>query len=134
MKKSIVLLLVCLASSVFSQKASKIILHLQTGDSLVYKSVVNQISNLKKSIPEATIEVMCHGPGLNFILKEKSRYVNRLDKLKLENVSVVGCEYTMSAYNYTKEDLVSFATTVPFGITELATKQAEGWIYIKLGF
>lgn len=129
-----VLLLICLASSVFSQEANKIILHLQTGDTLVYRSVVNQISNLKKSIPKATIELVCHGPGLNFLLKDKSRYVNRLDKLKLKDVSLVGCEYTMSTYNYTKEDLVPFATTVPFGITELAKKQAEGWIYIKLGF
>jgi uncharacterized protein len=120
--------------SACAQEQPRVLLHLQSADTLVHKSIVNQISNLKKSIPTVTIELVCHGPGLEFLLKEKSRYVNRLEKLKLNNVSFVGCEFTMSQRNYKKEDLVPFAQTVPLGIAELVKKQAEGWLYVKMGF
>ena len=95
---------------------------------------MNQINNLKKSIPDATIELVCHGPGLEFLLKANSRYVNKIEKLKLKDVSLVGCEFTMSQRNYKKEDLVPYAQTVPLGIAEIVKKQAEGWLYVKMGF
>ena len=117
-----------------AQSSTRVILHLQSADSLVHKSIVNQIGNLKKSLPDATIELVCHGPGLEFLLKDKSRYVNRLEKMKLKDVSFVGCEFTMSQRNYKKEDLVPFAQTVPLGIAEIVKKQADGWLYVKMGF
>ena len=135
MKKILIVLVVFTSFCAVAQTpSSKVVLHLQTGDTLVHRTVVAQINNLKKSMPDLTIELVCHGPGLEFLLKEKSRYVNRLEKMKLKDVSVVGCEYTMSQRNYKKEDLVPFALTVPFGIAEIVKKEAEGWLYIKLGF
>lgn len=128
------ILLSLILTTAFAQQSSKVVLHLQSADSLVHKSLVNQISNLKKSIPDATIELVCHGPGLEFLLKEKSRYVNKLNHLKLKDVSFVGCEFTMSQRNYKKEDLVPYAQTVPLGIAEIVKKQAEGWLYVKMGF
>lgn len=134
MKNLLALLLSLLFTSAIAQSSSKVVLHLQSSDTLVHKSIVNQVSNLKKALPDATIELVCHGPGLEFLLKEKSRYANRLDKMKLKDVSFVGCEFTMSQRNYKKEDLVPFARTVPLGIAEIVKKQAEGWLYVKLGF
>ena len=134
MKKLSIIFFMCVISFAIAQKQSKVVLHLQTADTLVHRTVVNQISNLKKSIPDITIELVCHGPGLDFLLKTKSRYVSRLEKLKLRDVSTVGCEFTMSQRNLTKDDIVPFAQTVPFGIAELVKKEAEGWLYIKLGF
>ncbi len=134
MKKTLSLFFFCLVLSWATAQATKVVLHLQSADSLVHKSLVSQISNLKKSLPDATIELVCHGPGLEFLLKEKSRYVNRLNKLQLKDVTLVGCEFTMSQRNYKKEDLVSFAETVPLGIAEIVKKQAAGWLYVKMGF
>src|SRR5690349_24698574 len=85
-----------LTAAVAQKQPAKVVLHLQSSDSLVHKSIVNQISNLKKSLPDATIELVCHGPGLEFLLKDKSRYVNRRDKMKLKDVSFVCCEFTIS--------------------------------------
>lgn len=128
------ILLSLIFSTAFAQQPAKVVLHLQSSDSLVHKSIVNQINNLKKSIPDATIELVCHGPGLEFLLKANSRYVNKIEKLKLKDVSLVGCEFTMSQRNYKKEDLVPYAQTVPLGIAEIVKKQAEGWLYVKMGF
>ena len=134
MKKTLSLFFFCLVLSWATAQATNVVLHLQSADSLVHKALVSQISNLKKSLPDATIELVCHGPGLEFLLKEKSRYVNRLNKLQLKDVTLVGCEFTMSQRNYKKEDLVSFAETVPLGIAEIVKKQAAGWLYVKMGF
>ena len=134
MKKLTILFLVILSSAAFAQVPSKIVLHLQSADTVVHRSLVNQVSNLKKAFPEASIELVCHGPGLNFLLKEKSKYADKLNSLKVKDFNMVGCEFTMKSHNYTKADLVPYTGTVPFGIAELAKKQAEGWVYIKLGF
>lgn len=132
--KNLLILFTSLMLTTAAAQSTKVVLHLQSSDSLVHKSIVNQVSNLKKALPDATIELVCHGPGLEFLLKDKSRYVNRLEKMKLKDVSFVGCEFTMSQRNYKKEDLVPFAQTVPLGIAEIVKKQADGWLYVKMGF
>jgi uncharacterized protein len=122
--------------SVFSyaQPGAKVIMHLQSADTLVHKSIVNQIGNIKKELPDAQIEVVCHGPGLEFLRKDKAFYVNKIQKMNLKDVSFVGCEYTMQQRNYKKEDLVPYALTVPYGLVEIIKKQQADWIYVKLGF
>jgi intracellular sulfur oxidation DsrE/DsrF family protein len=118
----------------FAQQKPNVIMHLQSSDTLVYKSIVNQIANLKKEIPNAQIELVCHGPGLEFLLLKNSRYANKVNALRLTDVKLVGCEFTMKQKNIRKEDLVSFATTVPSGVVEIIKKQQDNWLYLKLGF
>lgn len=117
-----------------AQKQPRVIFHLQSGDTLVHKSIVNQISNLKKALPETEIELVCHGPGIDFLLKANGRYATKIQRMQLKNVTMVGCEFTMQSRNYKKEDLVPFASTVPLGIAEIVKKESDGWLYIKLGF
>lgn len=118
----------------FGQQQPKVILHLQSADTLVHKSIVNQIGNLKKEVPDAAIELVCHGPGMDFLLKEKSKYISKINKMGLKDVTFVGCEFTMSQKNIKKEELVPFATTVPYGLVEIVKKQQDNWLYVKLGF
>jgi intracellular sulfur oxidation DsrE/DsrF family protein len=134
MKNLLIIFFWLLLTTALAQQQPKVVFHLQSADTLVHKSIINQVSNLKKSIPDVVIELVCHGPGLDFLLKEKSRYVSKLDKMKLKDVSFVGCEFTMSTRNVKKEDLVSFAQTVPLGIAEIVKKQTDGWLYVKMGF
>jgi intracellular sulfur oxidation DsrE/DsrF family protein len=121
-------------TTTFAQQNPKVIMHLQSADSLVHKSIVNQVSNIKSELPNAQIELVCHGPGIEFLTKKNGRYANRLQSLNLKDVVVAGCEFTMKQRNYKKEDLVPFATTVPFGIVEILKKEQEDWLYIKMGF
>lgn len=133
--KTLLLILTLLASFTgFSQTSPKVILHLQSADTSVHKSIVNQIGNIKKEIPDAEIELVCHGPGMEFLLKEKSQYINKLNKMNLKNVYFVGCEFTMTQKNISRDELVDFARTVPYGIAEIIKKQQQQWLYVKLGF
>lgn len=134
MRKLLLLFLIITTMNAMAQSNTRIVLHLQSSDTLVHKSIVNQVGNLKKEFPESEIELVCHGPGLDFLLKKKSDYIDKLHQLNLDRVSYVGCEFTMSQKNIKREDLVDFATTVPYGIAEIVKKEQEGWSYIKLGF
>lgn len=134
MSKLFPFIFILLSAVVYAQSETKIVLHLQSADTVVHKSLVNQVGNIKKAMPEAEIEVVCHGPGLEFLLQKKSTYVNRIHKMNLTDVSFVGCEFTMSQKNIKRDDLVSFATTVPYGLVEIIKKQKEDWNYVKLGF
>ncbi len=134
MSKLFPFVFILLSVVVYAQSETKIVLHLQSADTVVHKSLVNQVGNIKKAMPEAEIEVVCHGPGLEFLLKKKSTYVNRIHKMNLTDVSFVGCEFTMSQKNIKRDDLVPFATTVPYGLVEIIQKQKENWNYVKLGF
>lgn len=135
MQKHLILFLTLISAvTLTAQDAANIVMHLQSADTVVHRSLVNQIGNLKKEMPNAQIEVVCHGPGLEFLMKENSTYINRIDRMKLTGVSFVGCEFTMSQRNVKKEDLVPFAKTVPYGLAEIIRKQQADWIYVKLGF
>lgn len=134
MRKLFLFLFLTVSVTLYAQEPPKVVLHLQTADTLVHKSIVNQIGNIKKEFPQAEVELVCHGPGMDFLMKKKATYINRLNKMKLEKVSYVGCEFTMSQKNIKKEDLVDFATTVPYGVAEIIRKQQQDWLYVKLGF
>jgi uncharacterized protein len=134
MKRTLFLIFFAIPLFSFGQQQPKIILQLQSSDTLVHKSIVNQIGNLKKEFPGAEIELVCHGPGLDFLMKSKSYYINKLEKMKLSNVSFAGCEFTMSQKKIKKDDLVPFAQTVPYGLAEIIKKQQADWLYVKLGF
>jgi intracellular sulfur oxidation DsrE/DsrF family protein len=129
-----VLLLMLFAQLSFSQEIPKVIFQVQTSDSLVYKSLVGQIRNLKKELPNTSIEILCHGPGIDFLLVEKSKYAKGIQALGFTDVSLVACEYTLNQRKIKREGIVPFATTVPHGIAELVRKQQAGWIYLKAGF
>lgn len=135
MKKLFFLLFIVAASQIaFAQEQPKVIFHLQSGDTLVHKSLVSQISNLKKEFPTAAVEVLCHGPGIDFLLNKKSKYSQKIEDMKLGNINFVACEFTMSQRKIKKEELAPFASLVPYGIAEIVKKQQENWLYIKAGF
>lgn len=134
MKKIALLLLLTISATLYAQESPKVVLHLQSADTLVHKSIVNQIGNIKREFPQAEVELVCHGPGLDFLLKKNSSYINKIHKMNLNKISYVGCEFTMSQKKISKADLVDYATTVPYGIAEILKKQQLNWLYVKLGF
>lgn len=116
------------------QAQTKVVMHLQTADTLVYRALVNQVNNMKKEIPDAAISIVCHGPGMNFILKENATYINLIQKQQHNHVEFVGCDFTMQQRNIKKEALVDYAKTVSYAMVEIIKMQQAGAIYVKLGF
>ncbi|MBL0102122.1 MAG: DsrE family protein [Saprospiraceae bacterium] len=112
----------------------KIVFQMVSKDTADHNAMVRQLFNIQKLAPDTKLEVVCHGPGINFIQKEKSLVLSKLEELASSNVDFVACEFTMQQKNIKKEQLMDKCRTVPGGILEIVEKQEQGWSYIKAGY
>lgn len=135
------LMLVSFAATAFAQdlkkdkmkKTHQVVMQVTEGDSLTQLAVIGQVRNIRKQLPDAQIEVVCHANSLDMLLKSGSKVASHIAELTSQNVSFVACENTMARKKATAEDLVPEAETVPSGLVEIILKQEEGWSYIKGG-
>lgn len=111
-----------------------IIFQMSSSDTLVHKSLMRQIGNIRTVAPQTKIEVVCHGPGLTMLQTDKSVVLKKLDEYAAVGVEFNACEFTMREKKVKKEELSLSAKTVEAGIMEIVKKQSEGWFYIKSGF
>jgi intracellular sulfur oxidation DsrE/DsrF family protein len=113
----------------------KIVMQLTSSDTLVHKGLLKQLNNLKAGWGDSVaIEVVCHGPGIEFLMKEKSNKVNQINSMMSKNVRFVACENTLKAKKIEKNQLMLNLDYVVMGIAEIVEKQEQGWSYIKAGF
>jgi intracellular sulfur oxidation DsrE/DsrF family protein len=135
---SFIFFLILTSSVVYGQSSSpskhRIVFQMVSKDTADHNALVRQISNILKLEPAANVEVVCHGPGLQFIQKGKSQVLDKLESLALQKVDFVGCEFTMQQKNIKKDELLDACRTVPGGILEIVYRQEEGWSYIKAGY
>ena len=134
---SIVLLL--LNGSAFAQtkpaeKQHRIVFHLASSDTLVYKGLIRQLNNVLEHWPTALLEVVVHSGGIDFMRKEVSKLEPEIQALKNKGIVFAVCQNTMKQRKLTKEQILSQAIFVPVAIVELTLKQEEGWSYIKAGY
>lgn len=137
MKKLIfpLILLLFTATAARAQSGThRIVFQLQTADSLVHKSLMKQLNNILTVAPGSELEVVCHGPGLQMLLTDKSRVSDKVAVLTVKGVHFVACEFSMSEQKVGKDKLIPAAGIVPYGLLEIVGKQEAGWSYIKSGF
>lgn len=116
-----------------SNKQHPIVMQITQGDSLTQVTVMGQVKNIKKRLPEATIEVVCHGDALHMLMTSKSLVADQLGKLTSEQVRFLACENTMARKKIAKEDLLKEAETIPSALVHIVLRQEEGWSYVKGG-
>ena len=115
------------------KKTHKVVMQVTEGDSLTQLAVIGQVRNIKKELPDASIEVVCHANSLDMLLKRASKVSSHIAALSLQSVTFIACENSMARKRVSAEDLVPEVGTVPSGLVELILKQEEGWSYIKGG-
>lgn len=124
------------ATGAFSQSPGsphRVIMQVTQADSLTQVAVISQVRNVKKQLPDAEIEVVCHANGLEMLTKTGSKVASSVFELSRMNVKFVACENTMARQHVTVDDLLPQVGTVASGLTEIILKQEEGWSYIKGG-
>ncbi|MBM3178640.1 MAG: DsrE family protein [Bacteroidetes bacterium] len=127
------ILLVFGTLEIFAQKSHRVVIQFSDSDSLSQASVVGQVKNIKTDLPDATIEVVCHGPGLDLLIKKNSKVPALVQEWNSKGVVFAACNNTMRRRGVKKEDLSAQATVVPSAMVELILKQEEGWSYVKGG-
>lgn len=134
------LLTLCLSAMLFATNrqaqnntAHKIIFQLVTSDTTSHKVLMKQFGNILTVSPNTKIEVVCHGPGIEMMMQEKSIIINKIKEFKEKGVVFNVCEFSLKERKVDKSKLIEQSTYVPVGILEIVEKQEQGWSYIKAG-
>lgn len=112
----------------------KIIFQLSTPDTMAHKALMKQLGNILTVAPNTKIEIVCHGPGLDILLTNKSVAAEKVKSFIGRGVVFNACEFSIKERNVDKNLIFKEATYVPAGIVEIVSKQEQGWSYIKAGF
>ncbi|MHA6247206.1 DsrE family protein [Pontibacter sp. CAU 1760] len=94
--------------------------------------IMQHMDRMMNHWPEAKLEVVVHGNGLDMLVKDKATAAEQLKALQDKGVVFAACENAMRAHNVQKEQLLPGVITVPMGVVEIIEKQEEGWSYIRL--
>ena len=113
----------------------RIVMQLSSNDTLVWKGLMNNLKHLKAGWGDSVlIEVVAHGPGLDFLTQGKTTQQEKINHFKQLGIMFIACENTMMERKISKESIIAEAAFVRMGIGEIVRKQEQGWSYIKAGF
>jgi len=111
----------------------KIIFQLTSGDTSAHKQLMKQFNNILTVSPTTKIEVVCHGGGLDMLVKGKTIVEDKIKNLSDRGVQFMACEFSIKERKVDRGLIISSAGYVPAGIVEIVSKQEQGWSYIKAG-
>ena len=116
-------------------KQHQIVFDFTKSDTASFSTMVRHAKNLMVLTGNAKLEIVCHGPGLDLLMKEKTTVQKEIAELQNQyNVVFAACEATMKRRGIEKSQLLINVLTVPAAILEMSSKQQEGWTYIKEGY
>jgi len=137
MKKNLVFIGTILMLSVFvnAQVTNyKVVFDMSSKDTVNQQSIVREIGLITGATPNAKLEVVIYGQGLDLAVKDRSPQQAAIEKLIADNkASFKVCAMTMKRNNIDQSQLVPGVEVVPDGIYEIISRQQRGWGYIKVG-
>ena len=138
MKKILVSLvaILFLGTLVYSQnRQHQIVFDFTKADTASFSMIVRQARNIMNVSGNAQLEVVCYGPGLDLLVKDKTTVSKEIEELQSKsNVKFVACEFTMKRRGIDKSQLLSLVVTVPAAVLEISAREQEGWSYVKAGY
>lgn len=113
----------------------KIVFDFVKSDTASYAAMVRQARYIMSVEDKARLEIVCHGPGLDLLLKEKSTVQKDISELNAKyHVVFVACKATMNRRGINKNQLLPESIVVPSALLEMSAKQQEQWSYIRAGY
>ena len=116
------------------QKQHKIVFDFTKADTASFSTIIRHAKNIMSMTGSAQLEVVCHGPGLDLLVKNKTTVQKEIEGLNKLNVVFAACNETMKRRGIDKSQLLPQSIIVPAAILEISSKQQEGWSYIKEGY
>jgi intracellular sulfur oxidation DsrE/DsrF family protein len=136
MKKylNFIVALLLITTGVHAQENYKVVFDMSSRDSVNQQAIVREIGLITDANPNAKLEVVIYGQGLDIAVSGRSPQQPGVEKIiSSGKASFKVCAMTMKRNNITKEQLVPGVEVVPDGIYEIISKQHDGWGYIKVG-
>lgn len=140
MKKLLLLSLLALGLFITAHAQDKaprqhhIVMQLVSGDTLVHKGLMRQLRNMLEAAPTMQLEVVCHGPGMDLLMSDRSIVADKVKHFSERGIVFLACENTIKEKHLDRSKVVPEAGYVPAGIIHIVERQEDGWSYIKAGF
>lgn len=117
----------------FAQNPShKVVIQLNTSDTLVWHGALKNISNLQTALGANTqIELVAHGSGISILIDGKTTQKAKIAELAASGILFKACENTLRERKIDRSTLLPQSGTVPSGVAEVVLKQEAGWAYLK---
>jgi Uncharacterized conserved protein len=135
--KKIFLIAVVLFLSIgfsFSQKVPyNVVFDITNNEPAIQQRMITLVNEIISADPSAKVEIVFYGNSIAVVDKSKSAVVDDISKLAAnKQVQFRACAIAMKKHNVDESQLVSGVQSVPDGIYEIVTKQAQGYGYIKI--
>ena len=133
MKNNLLLtLFVAFISFAANAQTHKVVVQLNTSDTLVWHGALKNISNLQTALgPTTQIELVAHGSGIGILIDGKTTQKAKIAELAATGVLFKACENTIRERKIDRSTILTQAGTVPSGVAEVVLKQEAGWAYLK---
>ncbi|MEO6684104.1 MAG: DsrE family protein [Ginsengibacter sp.] len=129
----LILLIMCAIVSKAQNADYKVVFDFTSKDSINQQTLLREMSLIKQYNPEAKLEAVIYGQGINMVTKDATGSAEAIAMLSAQkDVSFVVCAMSLKRQNIDKSQLQPGVGTVPDGIYEIISKQREGWGYIKI--
>ena len=136
MKKKLIIAAIIFLNSTFSFSQTvpyNVVFDITGDEPAIQQRMVGLVQEIITSRPDAKIEVVFYGKSVAIIDKNTSKVTADISKLaENKQVQFKACAVAMKKHNVNESQLVSGVQSVPDGIYEIISKQAEGYGYIKI--
>ena len=112
----------------------RIVMQLVSGDTLVQKGLMRQLGNMLEASPTMKLEVVCHGPGMDLLMSDRSTVADKVKRFSERGIVFLACENTIKEKKLDRSKVLPEAGYVQAGIIHIVERQEDGWSYIKAGF
>ena len=112
----------------------RIVMQLTSGDTMVHKNLMKQFRNMKEASPTLQLEVVCHGPGMDMLMGDRSVVQQKVTEFAGKGIVFLACENTITERKLDRSHVLPVAGFVKAGIIHIVERQEDGWSYIKAGF
>ena len=134
--KKIILFASILFSGVFVNAQNvdyRVVFDMTSRDSINQQAVVRELGLIREGNPDAKMEVVMYGQGIDLAIAGRSSQQAAVQKLITDKgITFKICAIAMKRNNIDKSQLIPGVEVVPDGIYEIITKQRDGWGYIKV--
>jgi hypothetical protein len=112
----------------------RVVFDMSSRDTINQQAIVREIGLITGANPDAKLEVVIYGQGLDLAVKNRSVQQPAVEKIiSSSKATFKVCAMTMKRNNIDSSQLVPGVEIVPDGIYEIISKQQAGWGYIKVG-
>ena len=132
---AVLLALFSCTAAMAAEKPEKVVYHVNDAGNAA--AALNNIRNHLNASPQATIVLVAHGAGIDFLLdgaidKDGYPYDVAVRELAARGVGFRVCNNTLEGRRIDRRRVLPEAVIVPSGVAELSRLQAqEGYVYIK---